>query len=81
MRDVQYKKEKRPRYMASLWKLYVSPPSKPVHVPNPLPVPNWGQMNNNAARNYETPLAAYDTGAGSSGMKTNKQTLQFVTIF
>ena len=22
----------------------------------------------------ETPLAAYDTGAGASGMKTNKQT-------
>ena len=57
---MQYKKGKRPsivpRYMASIWKLYLAPPPKPVHVPDPRPVVNWANLNQNAARNLPKPI-------------------------
>ena len=57
---MQYKKGKRPsivpRYMASIWKLYLAPPPKPVHVPDPRPVVNWANLNPNAARNLPKPI-------------------------
>merc|ERR1719186_2149438 len=59
-RDVQYKKGKRPsivlKYMASLWKLYLAPPPKPVHVPDPRPVVNWNRINHNVVRNLPKPV-------------------------
>jgi len=59
-RDMQYKKGKRPsivpRYLASIWKLYLAPLPEPVHVPDPRPVVNWGNLNHNAARNLPKPI-------------------------
>ena len=59
-RDTQGRKGKRPsivpRYLASIWKLYLAPLPEPVHVPDPRPVVNWANLNQNAARNLPKPI-------------------------
>ena len=59
-RDTQGRKGKRPsivpRYLASIWKLYLAPPPKPVHVPDPRPVVNWSRINHNAVRHLPKPV-------------------------
>jgi len=59
-RDTQDRKGKRPsivpRYLASIWKLYLAPLPEPVYVPDPRPVVNWGHINHNAVRNLPKPV-------------------------
>jgi len=69
-RDMQYRKGKRPtivpRYLASIWKLYLAPPPKPVQVPDPRPVVNWGQINHNVLRNLPKPVFCAVQGVSQS---------------
>jgi len=83
-RDMQYKKGKRPsivpRYMASIWKLYLAPPPKPVHVPDPRPVVNWASLNPNAARNLPKPVLCPVKGVSQDqAMYETKQKLDCFT--
>jgi len=69
-RNMQYRKGKRPsivpRYLASLWKLYLAPTPKPVQVPDPRPVVNWGQINHNVVRNLPKPVFCAVQGVSQS---------------
>merc|ERR1719186_301814 len=69
-RNMQYRKGKRPtsvpRYLASIWKLYLAPPPKPVQVPDPRPVVNWGQINHNVVRTLPKPVFCAVQGVSQS---------------
>ena len=83
-RDMRSKKGKRPsivpRYMASIWRLYLAPPPELVQVPDPRPVVNWGHINHNAVRNLPKPVLCPVKGVSQDpAMYKTKQKLNCFT--